>query len=174
MKRALSLVLALLLVSALALPAMAETTELTINYAPEIAYTLVVPNGQTITPGQQVDIGMVTLSDTKNFQGHYLDVTVTASQFVGQNTNNSYDSGLYWKDADGNICGDGGSYVLTFPEIDEASGIGALKNTAHLGENTVTQLGVQCYLNALGAPADTYKATVTFTGEVKAFTQINE
>lgn len=177
MKRALSLILAVLLVSVLALPAMADSssiTDLTIVYSPDIAYTLVVPNGQNIAANQQVDIGMVTLSNTKNFQGHYLEVTVTASQFVGQEMNYSYDAGLYYKDGDGNFCGNGGPYVLTFLEIDSESDNGALKNTAHLGENTVTQLGVQCYLSGNGAPADTYKATVTFTGAVKAFPQSGE
>ena len=172
MKRALSLILALLLISALALPAVAEsTTELTITYSPGIEYTLVVPSGQNIAANQQVDFGMVTLTGTKNFQGHYLDVTVTASDFVGENTGNSYSAGMYYKNGDGELCGNGGPYVLTFPEIDESSGNGALKNNAHLGEDIVTALGVQCYLSGNGAPADTYKATITFSAAVKAFTQ---
>lgn len=167
MKRVTAFLLALLLCSTMILPIAAESinnsTTLTIEYERATpTFELVVPDGSTIEADKQVNYGMVSLQNTADFYGYHVDVTVTASDFVGEETKSAYSSMQYFVGNDGALCGDGSPFTISFYDVQED---GTLSNKAVCGEHTVTALGVQCYLDGNRAPGDTYKATITFTAQ---------
>lgn len=195
MKRALSLILALLLVSALALPAVAadNTTTVTVTYtAPETTYTLQIPSAVTATTEEFIKVGMPKVSSSTNFYNQHLDVTASLSPFVGQTNNQKYytsikvacvnpDTGALEKDNGGNqVYLDGAigtesadsAVTMTFQNV---TGGGALESdkawvtmddgNAHF---LVDSLCVYNNLSGVHAPSDTYVATITFNAVVKA------
>lgn len=96
MKRALSLVLALLLVSALALPAAAAetingSTKVSITYTSTVdtSYTMIIPSDVTVTDStvEWIEVELPGFSSSTGFQNKQLKVTATVSAFKGATYN---------------------------------------------------------------------------------------
>ena len=164
MKKLTAILLALLLCSTLALPAAAAETELTITYERATpSYTLVVPQNQEVAADTQVNFGMVSVKDTANFWEYHLEVQVAASDFVGETTQRAYSAGLAYELSSGGLSGDGSPFTLFFYNVAEDGTLASVAKDA--SNNEVSGLYVQCYLDGLKAPSDTYKSTITYTAE---------
>lgn len=192
MKKALSLILAMTLLFAMALPAAAagQTTTLTINYESDAYYELIIPTDQVVQPGGHHKINtMVELGETRNLWGQHIDVECQISDFVGENHQKAYTGYLAALPAEFDTLEDEGAFLtgnghsgytddngtyaaspllLRFQNVQED---GSCLNTAvtpAANENDETvwinvgSLWEACFLNNLGAPSDTYKATITY------------
>lgn len=96
MKRALSLILALLLVSALALPAVAAetingSTKVSINYTSTVdtSYVMIIPGDVNVTDStvEWIEVALPSFSYSTGFQNKQLKVTATVSAFKGTTYN---------------------------------------------------------------------------------------
>lgn len=96
MKRALSLILALLLVSALALPAVAAetingSTKVSINYTSTVdtSYVMIIPGDVNVTDStvEWIEVALPSFSSSTGFQNKQLKVTATVSAFKGATCN---------------------------------------------------------------------------------------
>lgn len=186
MKKTLSLILAMALLFAMALPAAAETQTLTVNYsAPEATYVLTIPADQTITDSTPNNIGMVGVASSSNFFNRHLTVECQISEFKGATNSLVFPGFLAYHPKDGEadaIDGNGQSVmrsyctessditdqavalILEFNRVEGENG--ALVNQAHCGGVDVDFLWAHTYLSNNKAPSDTYKATITYTASV--------
>lgn len=96
MKRALSLILALLLISALALPAVAAetingSTKVSVNYTSTIdtSYVMIIPGDVNVTDStvEWIEVALPSFSHSTGFQNKQLKVTATVSAFKGATYN---------------------------------------------------------------------------------------
>lgn len=173
MKKLTALLLALLLCSTLILPAAAATggtTTLTFTVEePEFAYTLTIPQSQTLTDLDNLNsFGMVSVTGTsKNFYNHMVLVEGKCDEnFVG--TNYKQEWGASWamqlKDS-GEPTFE--AYKFSFPELDDD---GNVTGDAHLYTDTtpvgsvVNDLLVRGFFST--ALPDTYTAKVVFSSSV--------
>lgn len=198
MKRALSLILAVLLISALALPAAATTvnnqTTVTVTHtAPPATYTLQIPRAVTATNDDEfIKVDMPKVSPSANFYGQHLDVTASLSPFVGQTNNQKFytsikvacvnpETGALEKDNDGyQVYLDGAigtetadsAVTMTFQSVTEGGALESDKAWVTMADGNahflVDSLCVYNNLSGYHAPTDSYVATITFSAEIKA------
>lgn len=191
MKKALSLILALTLLFAMALPAAAETQTLTVVYsAPETTYTLTIPSSQAVTDNVHTNIGMVHVASSANFFNQHLTVACEISEFAGSTNKLVFPAYLAFLPEgaeEGDLSGnahsdfrDGSSesssvteeavpLVLNFYEVTGENGALADKAVSDTDGGPVQVNSLWAYVTLSGnrAPSDTYTATVTYTASVK-------
>ena len=168
MKKLLALTLTLVLLTTMILPAAAaDTTTLTIEYEQDpAAYTLVIPQDQTIVSDEFVDIGMVSVTGTSNFYGRHLKVSLNMTDFTGAAHGVTVPAFLRVSDGQGNIAGDSNNFNLYFRSVNDDGSL-TTEAFSDQADFMVHNLAVASYVNGVNAPTDTYTATITYTASIE-------